>query len=72
MKQNGLKVMSVSYSTNTIGENVLMFRTYVKHNLKRNDNIILFAGMKVRTNEIVYIAINKEDDSMMLTQEEYG
>lgn len=71
MKQNGLKVMGVSYSTNTIGENVLMFRTYVKHNLKRNDNIILFAGMKVRTNEIVYIAINKEDDSMMLTQEEY-
>lgn len=39
---NALLIASVEYVINQTGTNVLLFRTYTKHNLKANDNVFLY------------------------------
>lgn len=39
---NALAIASVEYVINQTGVNVLLFRTYTKHNLKANDNVYLY------------------------------
>lgn len=39
---NALSIASVEYVINQTGINVLLFRTYTKHNLKANDSVFLY------------------------------
>ena len=51
-KINGLKLMSVSRSISASGSNVLLFRSYIKHGLKRGDFIRLYVDDKQTDRDI--------------------
>lgn len=44
--ENALKILSMESIDGPSSEKVAMIRSYVKHNLKRNDTIFLYVGMK--------------------------
>ena len=44
--QNGLKTLSLEFMNGTSNDKIVLIRSYVKHNLKRNDTIALYIGMQ--------------------------
>jgi len=44
--QNGLKTLSIEFMKGISNDKIVMVRSYVKHNLKRNDTIALFIGIE--------------------------
>ena len=51
---NALAIASVEYVLNQTGTNVLLFRTYTKHNLKPNDSVYLYFSENEDTEDNVW------------------
>lgn len=61
-KINGLKILSIFFTENSYGGNVIVFRSYIKHGMQRGDSFNLyFDGDNVATVNVTNIGDMSED-----------